>query len=237
MKTWLVTFADGAAYTSTRLVAQARASGYFDEIRAWGPADFDPTFWRTHRAFLFNPQRGYGLWVWKFYFAQRVLKEMRRGDVLVYMDSGSTLHTTPGARERFRDYLEVLCATPGGLLRFSKWLVLKQRCKGDAFVYCDAADAAAIRNGSELLAGIFLLRKCAASERFIGLLCEMIEQKQYYLFDNSAGRVEVSSRHKGHSNDQALSSLVARQLGCAVLANELEMAGDDFPLQLTRYRR
>lgn len=237
MKVWFVTFADGAAYSSTRLVAQARASGYFDAIRAYGPADFEPQFWRTHRAFLLGAKRGYGFWIWKYHFAARVLKEMRRGDVLVYMDSGSTLHCTPGARARFRDYLDLLRAEPSGLLRFSKWFVLKRRCKGDAFVYCDAHQAA-IQNGSELLAGIFLLRKTRMSERYIGLLCEMIEQRQYYLFSNQPSRVAVSPHHRGnHSHDQALSSILARQCGCAVLANELEMASDDFPLRLSRHRR
>lgn len=236
MKVWMLTFADGAAYTSTRLVAQARASGYFDVVRAYGPPDFDPQFWRIHGAFLRGKGRGYGFWVWKYYFAARVMQTMRRGDVLVYMDSGSSLHTTASARARFRDYLDILRATPSGLLRFSKWFALKHRCKGDAFVYCDA-DTVPLRNGSELLAGIFLLRKCPTSARFVRLLCEMIEQRQYYLFDNGLSRVSLSPEQRGHANDQALSSLLAKKFGCAVLANELEMASDDFPLRLSRHRR
>jgi hypothetical protein len=64
-----------------------------------------------------NP-RGFGLWSWKIPLLASALKKLPKGDVLMYLDAGSTLNTDERSRDRFRNYLEI--AHDKGGCSFSK---------------------------------------------------------------------------------------------------------------------
>ena len=60
----------------------------FDKIYEFGPEDIDNEYRRKHSDILSMP-RGNGLWLWKPYCINKVLKEAREGDIIFYCDAGA----------------------------------------------------------------------------------------------------------------------------------------------------
>jgi hypothetical protein len=52
-----------------------------------------------------NP-RGFGLWVWKPWIILKTLSEVPDGDIVFYVDAGTTVHTSKKSRRRYQHYLE-----------------------------------------------------------------------------------------------------------------------------------
>jgi len=50
--------------------------------------------------------RGYGYWVWKPWVILQVMKQAQPGDVVVYLDAGCTVHTSPASKLRYQWYLD-----------------------------------------------------------------------------------------------------------------------------------
>jgi len=50
--------------------------------------------------------RGYGYWVWQPWVILQVMKQAQPGDVVVYLDAGCTVHTSPASKLRYQWYLD-----------------------------------------------------------------------------------------------------------------------------------
>jgi len=50
--------------------------------------------------------RGYGYWVWKPWVILQVMKQVKPGDVVFYLDAGCTVHTSSASRLRYEWYIE-----------------------------------------------------------------------------------------------------------------------------------
>ena len=89
MKHYFITYGDDN-YTKSkkRILAEAKATGKFDELYAFGPENL-------MKETLTNPlmqyKRGGGYWIWKADIVLQTLKKMEYGDILVYVDSGCSL--------------------------------------------------------------------------------------------------------------------------------------------------
>ena len=60
----------------------------FDNIIEFSPEDIDSDFFNKNSKIL-STKRGAGLWLWKPYFVNKVLNELKDGDYLFYSDSGA----------------------------------------------------------------------------------------------------------------------------------------------------
>ena len=111
MKTHLVCFADERfRHAQQRLIASARRHGVY-QIHEFSTADLWQTgFYAEHKTTL-NMSRGAGYWLWKPYYILRVLKEVKTGDFVWYMDSGAELVGSVGE-------LADVCSSAGGVLLF-----------------------------------------------------------------------------------------------------------------------
>ena len=78
-------FFEGA---KARIVREAKSTGEFDVIKAYGPKDVSD---EVRSLALFSARRGGGYWCWKPDIMVQELHTMEIGDILVYVDSGCEL--------------------------------------------------------------------------------------------------------------------------------------------------
>lgn len=108
-----LTFADGGENflaARDRICREARETGQFDEIRAYDWANVSLEAIRNSP--LRQYKRGCGYWIWKPDIIYAVLKDLADGDILVYCDSGNTLHKSPSQWKRFFSELntvDIIC--------------------------------------------------------------------------------------------------------------------------------
>lgn len=93
MKKIFIAYADAAlAYSLKRIGRQARKLKLFDEVILYTPDDLSDEM-KSHP--LMQHSRGGGYWSWKPWLIQKTLREHTPGDIVVYVDAGSTLRKSP----------------------------------------------------------------------------------------------------------------------------------------------
>ena len=55
---------------------------------------------------MLSQERGGGVWLWKYYFINKLINEISENDLLVYCDAGASLNFY--AKKRFDDYIEII---------------------------------------------------------------------------------------------------------------------------------
>ncbi len=64
-------------------------------------------FWSRHRSVLKPRVPGFGWWIWKPTYISTMLDSIPENDVLMYLDAGSYIGTTPEDKKVIRKYLEL----------------------------------------------------------------------------------------------------------------------------------
>ena len=107
--------------TLERLVLEVQRSGLYESVRPFGPEDLekvDPEFANELHEILSLP-RGGGYWLWKFPLLEFMLKTIPLGEVIFYIDSGSTVLSGTRGRDGLNVWLDALNSSPGkDILRF-----------------------------------------------------------------------------------------------------------------------
>ena len=85
--TRLITFTDQNMTIAADICVKSALANNVDEAKIYRPEDIDKEFLQENKA-IFDQPRGYGYWLWKPYFIDRELKQMKDGDFLVYTDAG-----------------------------------------------------------------------------------------------------------------------------------------------------
>ncbi|PRY11232.1 hypothetical protein CLV24_11127 [Pontibacter ummariensis] len=89
-KRFFITYGDKIYEQSKRRIArQAAETGLFDRIITFGREDVSEDVAVSP---LFKQKKGGGYWLWKPNIVLKTLAEMDNGDILVYADSGCTVH-------------------------------------------------------------------------------------------------------------------------------------------------
>jgi hypothetical protein len=88
----MITFGSHSNYINAgnRLIQQCRENTIFDRhiLYTSNSLKEDNTFWSQHHKFILANPRGYGYWLWKPYIILKTMREMKDGDVLLYLDCG-----------------------------------------------------------------------------------------------------------------------------------------------------
>jgi hypothetical protein len=82
-----ITFSSGNMDISAELARKSALEYGADESIIYKPNDIDTEYWQYNKSILLQP-RGFGYWLWKPYFIERNLSEMKDGDLLLYTDAG-----------------------------------------------------------------------------------------------------------------------------------------------------
>lgn len=230
------TFAGGCLNGAQRRIGQeARDCGVFDEVHAFDQGSLGPEFWAVHRDFVKRSPRGYGYWLWKPYFALKLMETMSADDILVFADAGCTVNCKPVAKQRLLEYLEMVRSSPYGLLVFQLELHEAKYNKPDLLRYMHANES--VYDGRQIVGGIWALRKCQHTEFMFRLWYAL--GGNYHLIDDSKPLLPaVSKRHryKEHRHDQAIWSLLVKKYGATILPDETWPINESHPIQATKNR-
>ena len=122
MRKIFIAYADAAlAYSLKRIGRQARRLKIFDEVILYTPDDLSDEF-KAHP--LMQYRRGGGYWAWKPWLIQKTLREHTPGDIVVYVDAGSTLRKSPEWDRLFKlmEQYDTLCFQhPETVPEFARW--------------------------------------------------------------------------------------------------------------------
>jgi hypothetical protein len=135
-----------------RNIASAKHVGGFERIFAHSRNDIDRLF-RAENRRLLRAERGAGYWLWKPYFVNRHLLELRDTEWLFYCDAGARFVTpvTPLIEHAREHCLEVL------VFELEPHHVEREWTKRDAFILLDG-DTVEIQESPQRLASYSLWR-------------------------------------------------------------------------------
>lgn len=225
-------------YSTDRLVAEATASGYFDRVIAYDENDLDRRFYKQHKKFITNNPRGYGYWLWKPQLALQTLAGMKGGDILCYIDAGSTISTTPAARRRMADYIRLVQTSPFDNLGF-QMNHLPEHCysKNDLFQFLRVKpNDSNIRDSGQLVGGIWFIKKSPRSKKLLTSWLKTGEH--YHLIDDSPSITANHPAFRAHRHDQSIFSIIRKQQGATLLPDETwqEQFDYSFPILATKIK-
>ena len=92
MKHIFITYGDdGYELAKSKICEEAKATGEFDEIIAYGRVDLSDELLKSD---VINIKRGGGLWSWKPDVIWKTMQRAADGDIIVYCDSGCTIQNS-----------------------------------------------------------------------------------------------------------------------------------------------
>lgn len=202
----LYNYANRRFYGSQKLNTSTGYSvGCFDTVYQYGLADFDHEYYSKNRHILDQP-RGAGYWIWKYYFAKKLLSDdsIPEGSYIFYSDSGSVFVDSVDKLIAVmdRDNISVMTFRQNHLSYF--WT------KRDVFILMNADEPKYTHTGQRA-GGWFLLKKNDDSRAFI-------EECYNYSLDyrictdvpNTLGFANYGGFYD-HRHDESLISIVSKK--------------------------
>jgi hypothetical protein len=182
--------------------------------------------------------RGYGYWVWKPWVILRVMKQVKLGDVVFYLDAGCTVHTSPASRLRYEEYLKRIQSEK--ILLFQQKLLEINWTKREVIEHFQLTVDNA--ESGQLLGGVQGHLVTQSSIEFVQSwlhICTMDSGR--LLFDDSSVANE-DDRFVSHRHDQSLLSCLSKTRKIEALPDETyfhprwKYDGDAYPFWATRNR-
>jgi hypothetical protein len=224
------------AQSRERIRKEAEQMGCFNgQIKVYTPEDLSEEFKKAVGDIL-NETRGGGYWTWKPYIIMDMLTKLKDNDILVYADSGCTLH--PEGIPRLKEYAEMISPStnkavlamrlldgttygPGGFL-VKKW------SSTPVFEYFNQPLDGEIANSNQILAGVIICRKCKESKEVIGRFLEMATTRPDLFTDRYNEQSKSSNPDfKDNRHDQPIWSMIVQtepyKDKCVIIDEEIEV--------------
>jgi hypothetical protein len=179
--------------------------------------------------------KGFGLWSWKLPLLMAALKEMPAGNLLMYLDAGSTLNSAITAKRRFRDYLEMANESEG--LFFQQNLIESAWTKRE--LREEFSNASNWGTG-QLLGGIHFLKSCPDTIEFLEHVNQIAAKDNFAALKDPGPKSSQLSEFIAHRHDQSVLSLAAKQRSFRIIRDETYFApewsssGKDYPIWASR---
>lgn len=235
-KIYFITFGTNNFHNAiNRICKEAKEIEIFDKIIDYSEQNLinDTKFWNKHVNFITNNKRGYGYWLWKSYLTKKTLKEMNDDDILVYADAGCTINLN--GKQRLLEYFNIVNNSKYGILSFDLGHLEKKWTKMDTINHFEAHD---LLETGQLVAGIFILRKCAHTinivKKWYKGCC------QYNFIDDSASNIPNDPSFIENRHDQSVFSILRKKLGTEITWDETyfypdwNTNGNNYPIWATR---
>ena len=201
-----VSFANITFGSTRRIMAQARETQWFDSLLPVNELFVWRLIARHPLHFARYYKQGFGLFMWKPYVLDRVLRSVEDGTIVCYADSG--LHLNSGGRTRWESMVKELQDSKESIGLFSAGPGYKRR----QFVKADAVHAYFPgfwdSDLDSLYASVILIRKSSASQCFISEWRQLCETPSF--IDRSPSRTHDEQKwFLGQDADNGLLGLVA----------------------------
>ena len=219
----LITYGDSKFTESkARIMNDAKALGWFDEITLYGPEDIDADFKERFKSVLELP-RGGGYWIWKPYFIKKHLEKIKEDDILIYIDAGC--HINPGGAERFKEYMEIVKNSEEGCLSFQLVQLMEfQWTVKEVFQHFNISNQSndIIATG-QIMATVKIYKKNANSVNIVYAWLNTLYQNPLLFTDHynkqSQCQYFIDNRH-----DQSISSVLSKLYKSVIIEDETYFA-------------
>lgn len=219
------------AYQKQRLKRDATATGWFDSVNVYSPEDI-AEFLQDYTEFVSNNKRGYGYWIWKPYVILKTLQQVAEGDLIFYVDSGSSI--VSHKKNIFDSYVKrleqedvVVFKLPDNVYTeqmFSKIDTLRHYSTPEKNLETDLD----FLTSGQVESGLFFCRNTDTTRKFVQ------EWLEGMLFENHRLVTDVSEYKDSlpgfieHRHDQSVLSILSKLRGVAVLPTECYGLGPFF---------
>jgi hypothetical protein len=207
MRTTLFSFGTWQYYLTLDKLGES-ALGKVDRILLYKESDIETGFYVRHRAH-FRDQRGFGYWIWKPYFINRLLARAEDEDVFAYVDAGNLvrngLHTLFELCHSDRRGLLLFDnreSTPkGGVWKNARWT------KSDCFNLMNLNSPEYVQ-GNQVNASYIVFRRTDFTVGFFDLFMKACQN--YNIISDAPNVTEdFNTRFKDHRHDQSVLSLLS----------------------------
>ena len=181
----------------------AKIFGGFDKIWSFGPEDIDNVF-REKNLEILAHKKGAGLWLWKPYFFNRVLRhELSNGDYLVHCDSSSVFMRS------FRRLVQAMEESGQDIMAFELPLAEKSWTLPHVLDYFNADED--LRNSNQVMANFLMVKKTDKTVRFVSEWLDFCSNG--YLMTENPKQHNLPPYFKAHRFDQSVLSVLCKKRG------------------------
>ena len=199
--TYYINYSDDNFLTQQKYALKmALSNGCFDYVNGYNKKDIDNQFNKKYKNIL-NVKKGGGYWLWKPYFINKKLSEIKYGDYLFYSDSGAFF---------LRDVnflIKELENEEQDVMAFENPFLELQWTKKELFINMQCNDTS-IKNSNQLRAGLILIKKTNFSISFFK------EYLRYATIDNNITDymyLKQDINFIEHRHDQSIFSLLYKK--------------------------
>ena len=238
MKIHFITYGnDRFKKSKERIKKEAIEFGEFDSVEVFGPEDLDKDFQKEY-ADILSVQRGGGYWIWKPQIIKQKLDKMDKDDLLLYMDSGSTIN--PKGKKRFFEYIDIINRSEHGILvhpqlKYPEYVWTSKQ----VFDFFDVKLDSDIAQSPQLIGGVAFMKNCSHTNFIFETSLNTLKTNRNlftdYYADWSKGRPQKQGQTKGfieNRHDQSIFSVICKKYGADFLkSNEADGDGKTFKCQ------
>lgn len=226
-KIHLRTFAAGSRgyeQSARSLVKSAAKSGLFADEVVWSGDDLlvDGVSERADLDFIGTHSRGFGLWLWKPLLLAQELRNLADGSLLLYLDAGCELNLrSMAAQERFAQYWDLV--DKQGMAAFDTGLPAADWTK--PAVYAALGMERPNDVVTQVGGGGLFMRVGHAARAAIADWLDLCRFNGGVLLEDDLEEANSFDDYVAHRHDQALLTIVYRNLGLETLPQEFWFGG------------
>lgn len=209
------TFGSTPAYAPTlaRLQKEAESSGYFASVTVY-TQDTTPGL-DQHAAFIARAPRGYGYWIWKPLVLLDRMRAVPEGDIVIYMDAGCAIQSSPASRPLFDAYINAVLTHPTKRIGFLQGHIESTWCKEDLFERLSVDVRSPIRSTGQYWGGGQIMVNTPTNRKLLDKWHRLMKEADYHYVDDSPSKEPNAPSFREHRHDQATISILFKQNGCA----------------------
>ena len=210
MNIHLISFGDNKFSNSKiRLKNQAYQSNFFNEITIYDENDLDDDFRNKFKEIL-KYKKGNGFYLWKIYLIHKTLKKLNENDILIYIDSGSTINEN--GKKKFNEYIELI--KNNNIVCFETGYPEIQYTTNKIFQkFSNINNEVDIYNSSQIVANLLIIKKCENTSYIFSYLLDLVYYNQKIITDIYNNDINNSDKFITNRHDQSLISLAIKVFG------------------------
>ena len=155
----------------------AKKLDFFDETIALSPNDLDVNFKNKYSEIL-SQSTGGGFYLWKYKIIKDSLSQLKKDDILFYLDAGSSINYQ--AKDRFNYYLEMLLSNNKTHLAF-KQHHLKEKfwTHKELFKYFNMSVEGSEGESGQFMGGVQMYKNSSNSIDYLNSFEKVIDDDVY----------------------------------------------------------
>jgi hypothetical protein len=205
-----------------RIVFQAKKFKIFKKIFSYKYSSLNKDF-KKRFSNLLKSSKGAGYWIWKSQIILQSLEKMNKNDILIYVDSGSTLNIR--GKERLIDYFEMLNKSSESIFLFSipgaedgPGLIEKHWTTKEVFEYFDVQNNKEITDSTQFMGGVLLVKNNETSKKFFREFQNIVDGNNNFITDYYSSNQNLYFEACRH--DQSILSVMGKLYGCLSMQDE-----------------